>query len=78
MTSSSNDRVQRIIDATSEVENDEELARVTGEALLLVASRGRSAWEELFEMLDSSERGEHRGEIKEFFRDWLDRSEGDE
>lgn len=74
----SNDRVQRIIDATSEVENNQELARVTGEALLLVASRGRDAWEELFEMLDSSEQGEHRGEIKEFFRDWLDRSDGDE
>lgn len=74
----SNDRVQRIIDATSEVENNQELARVTGEALLLVASRGRDAWEELFEVLDSSEQGEHRGEIKEFFRDWLDRSDGDE
>lgn len=78
MNMSSNDRIQRIIDATSEVESNEELARVTGEALLQIARIGRSAWEELFEMLDSSERGEHRGEIKEFFRDWLDRSEGDE
>ena len=69
MNMSSNDRVQRIIDATSEVENNEELARVTGEALLLIASRGRSAWEKLFEFLDSADE-DSADEVMEFFHDW--------
>lgn len=65
----SNDRVQRIIDAIGEVESDEELARVVGEALLQVVRSGQNAWEALFEMLDSQ--GENqRDELKARFFEW--------
>jgi len=78
MNMSSNDRVQRIIDATSEVENNEELARITGEALLQIALAGRRAWEALFEFLDSAD-ADTADEVSEFFSGWCnERLETDE
>jgi hypothetical protein len=72
MNMSSNDRVQRIIDATSEVENNEELARIVGEGLLQVAQAGRAAWEALFEFLDSAD-ADTADEVMEFFSGWCNK-----
>lgn len=65
----SNDRVQRIIDAISEVENNEELGRIAGETMLQIFRTGQSAWEAFFEMLDSCSENE-RDEIKARFFEW--------
>lgn len=73
----SNDRVQRIIDATSEVENNEELGRICGEALLQIARAGQSAWEALFEFLDSADESD-REEIEAWLDSWLARGEDEE
>lgn len=45
--------ITKICNEIASVEPTEDLARLTGEALQLIAKRGRQGWEALFEMVNS-------------------------
>lgn len=64
-------KVQEISSGIEELESNEDLARVAGEALQCIAKRGRKAFEALFEMLDSD--GDSAEEIDMFFGEWADK-----
>lgn len=55
--------------------DDEALARVIIEGIEIIAKRGRSAWQVLFEGLDSVE---EKDEIQIYFGEWAACAEPDE
>lgn len=64
------EKANMIIAATSEIENNEYLARVVGEGIREIAKRGRGAWEELFQMLASI--GEEKEEVVSFLEEFVE------
>lgn len=63
--------VDEISRGIEELESNEDLARVTGEAIQKTAKIGRKAWEALFEMLDSDEQSVEEIELQ--FGSWIDK-----
>lgn len=54
--------------------DNEDLAKHTAQALEETAKKGRQAWEELFQALDSMDEGT-RDEVREFLAEWVEKEE---